>query len=169
MLMILRNLQVLLLFSIICGYELLFIFKFKWSAKMFWTRVLVEFYFSLVLFADMNWFYSARYEPSGKDERFNFTPRDRKYQNGQRPNRSAGNNGYWKATGADKEIIFEDRKVGYRKPLVFHRRNPPRGVKTNWMMHEFKVAEPPEPLRRTGVNEMRVYIKPFFLFILYCM
>ncbi|WJZ89028.1 hypothetical protein VitviT2T_008279 [Vitis vinifera] len=97
----------------------------------------------------------ARYEPSGKDEWFYFTPRDRKYQNGQRPNRSAGNNGYWKATGADKEIIFEDRKVGYRKPLAFHRRNPPRGVKTNWMMHEFKVAEPPEPLRRTGVNEMR--------------
>ncbi|KAJ9702731.1 hypothetical protein PVL29_004454 [Vitis rotundifolia] len=98
---------------------------------------------------------AARYKPSGNDEWFYFTPRDRKYRNGQRPNRSV-EGGYWKATGADKEIKFEDRTVGYRKVLVFYRGSPPKGVKTNWIMHEFRVAEPPEPPRRTGVNDMRL-------------
>ena len=78
----------------------LFLSKFEWFADMFWTRALVEFYFSSVLFAYMNWFYLARYEQLGKDEWFYFTPRDRKYRNGQRPNRSVGD-GYWKATRAD--------------------------------------------------------------------
>ncbi|XP_034689207.1 NAC domain-containing protein 18-like [Vitis riparia] len=98
---------------------------------------------------------AARYEPCGNDEWFYFTPRDRKYPNGQRPNRSI-TNGHWKATGADKEIKFEDRKVGYRKSLVFYRGSPRDGVKTNWMMHEFRVAEPPKPPRRSGVNDMRL-------------
>ena len=135
--------MVLLLFSIICKYELIFI--------------LID-------------FYSARYEPCGNDEWFYFPPRDRKYPNGQRPNRSI-TNGHWKATGADKEIKFEDCKVGYRKSLVFYRGGPRDGVKTNWMMHEFRVAEPPKPPSRSGVNDMRVYIKFFFffIFILYCM
>ena len=35
------------------------------------------------------------------------------------------------------------------------------------MMHEFRVAEPLKPPRRSGVNDMRVYIP--FSFILYCM
>ncbi|KAL6340886.1 hypothetical protein AAG906_031997 [Vitis piasezkii] len=97
---------------------------------------------------------AARYEPSGNGEWFYFTPRDRKYQNGRRPNRSV-RDGYWKATGADKEIKFEDRTVGYRKALVFYRGSAQNGVKTNWMMHEFTVAKPSGPPRRSGVNDMR--------------
>ncbi|XP_034689222.1 NAC domain-containing protein 2-like [Vitis riparia] len=50
-------------------------------------------------------------------EWFYFTPRDRKYRNGQRPDRSVGD-GYWKATEANKEIKFEERNVGYRKALL---------------------------------------------------
>lgn len=47
--------------------------------------------------------------------------------------------------------------MGYRKVLVFYRGSAPKGVKTNWIMHEFRVAEPPpEPPRRTGVNDMRL-------------
>ncbi|KAL6349649.1 hypothetical protein AAG906_041055 [Vitis piasezkii] len=79
-----------------------------------------------------------------------------KYPNGQRPKRSVGGDGYWKATGADKEIKFEDRTVGYRKVLVFYRGSVQNGVKTNWIMHEFRVAKHPEPPRISGVNDMRL-------------
>ncbi|KAL3536286.1 hypothetical protein ACH5RR_004747 [Cinchona calisaya] len=40
----------------------------------------------------------------GEEEWYFFTPRDRKYPNGMRPNRMAAS-GYWKATGTDKPIL----------------------------------------------------------------
>uniref|UniRef100_A0A5B7B4J7 Putative NAC transcription factor n=1 Tax=Davidia involucrata TaxID=16924 RepID=A0A5B7B4J7_DAVIN len=67
-----------------------------------------------------------------------FTPRDRKYPNGSRPNRAAGT-GYWKATGADKPI-GRPKAVGIKKALVFYAGKAPKGVKTNWIMHEYRLA-----------------------------
>ncbi|KAK1292685.1 NAC transcription factor 29 [Acorus calamus] len=55
--------------------------------------------------------------------------------------------GYWKATGTDKPIISSsgNRKenVGVKKALVFYVGRPPKGSKTNWIMHEYRLAEPP--------------------------
>ncbi|XP_047048176.1 NAC domain-containing protein 71-like [Lolium rigidum] len=68
-----------------------------------------------------------------------FSPRDRKYPNGSRPNRAAGT-GYWKATGADKPV-GSPRAVAIKKALVFYAGKPPKGVKTNWIMHEYRLAD----------------------------
>uniref|UniRef100_A0A0E0F346 NAC domain-containing protein n=1 Tax=Oryza meridionalis TaxID=40149 RepID=A0A0E0F346_9ORYZ len=75
----------------------------------------------------------------GEKEWYFFSPRDRKYPNGQRPNRAAGT-GYWKATGADKPV-GSPRAVAIKKALVFYAGKPPKGVKTNWIMHEYRLAD----------------------------
>ncbi|KAK8643843.1 hypothetical protein V6N13_013120 [Hibiscus sabdariffa] len=74
----------------------------------------------------------------GEKEWYFFSPRDRKYPNGSRPNRVAGS-GYWKATGTDKVIMTDGRKVGIKKALVFYVGKAPKGSKTNWIMHEYRV------------------------------
>ncbi|KAJ0044552.1 hypothetical protein Pint_04470 [Pistacia integerrima] len=76
----------------------------------------------------------------GEKEWYFFSPRDRKYPNGSRPNRVAGS-GYWKATGTDKIITTEGRKVGIKKALVFYVGKAPKGTKTNWIMHEYRLNE----------------------------
>ncbi|KAL5217618.1 hypothetical protein ABZP36_018302 [Zizania latifolia] len=76
----------------------------------------------------------------GAREWYFFTPRDRKYPNGSRPNRAAGN-GYWKATGADKPIAPSGRTLGIKKALVFYAGKAPRGIKTDWIMHEYRLAD----------------------------
>ena len=82
-----------------------------------------------------------------------FTPRDRKYRNGLRPNRAAAD-GYWKATGADKPVKHNDSLVGFKKALVFYKGKAPKGDKTNWIMHEYIVNNPPQ--KQKGRNDMRV-------------
>ncbi|KAK7272510.1 hypothetical protein RJT34_29148 [Clitoria ternatea] len=76
----------------------------------------------------------------GEKEWYFFSPRDRKYPNGSRPNRVAGT-GYWKATGTDKIITTEGRKVGIKKALVFYVGKAPKGTKTNWIMHEYRLLD----------------------------
>ncbi|KAG0590085.1 hypothetical protein KC19_1G070400 [Ceratodon purpureus] len=79
----------------------------------------------------------------GEREWYFFSPRDRKYPNGARPNRAAAS-GYWKATGTDKPIhtsVGGIRKIGVKKALVFYKGRAPKGVKTNWIMHEYRLAD----------------------------
>ncbi|XP_058107739.1 NAC domain-containing protein 2-like [Magnolia sinica] len=79
----------------------------------------------------------------GDKEWYFFTPRDRKYPNGARPNRAAAC-GYWKATGTDKPIsktTAGKENIGVKKALVFYKGRPPKGIKTNWIMHEYRLAE----------------------------
>ncbi|KAJ4787342.1 NAC domain protein [Rhynchospora pubera] len=80
------------------------------------------------LFGDREWYF--------------FSPRDRKYPNGIRPNRAAAS-GYWKATGTDKPIHRSNgnENIGVKKALVFYKGRPPKGLKTNWIMHEYRLAD----------------------------
>ncbi|KAJ0601342.1 putative transcription factor NAM family [Helianthus annuus] len=101
--------------------------------------------FALRIIGDVNLYKFDPWElPSkamfGEKEWYFFSPRDRKYPNGSRPNRVAGS-GYWKATGTDKVIMSEGRKVGIKKALVFYVGKAPKGSKTNWIMHEYRLSE----------------------------
>lgn len=98
----------------------------------------------------------------GEKEWYFFSPRDRKYPNGSRPNRAAGS-GYWKATGADKPI-GRPKTVGIKKALVFYAGKAPKGEKTNWIMHEYRLADVDRSARKK--NSLRVSPKNPFLY--YC-
>ncbi|PKA59095.1 NAC transcription factor NAM-B2 [Apostasia shenzhenica] len=78
----------------------------------------------------------------GEGEWFFFSPRDRKYPNGVRPNRAAAS-GYWKATGTDKPILAAGgiQCLGVKKALVFYKGRPPKGTKTEWIMHEYRLLD----------------------------
>ncbi|KAF4390517.1 NAC domain-containing protein 83 [Cannabis sativa] len=76
-----------------------------------------------------------------EQERYFFSTREAKYPNGNRSNRATGS-GYWKATGIDKQILTSrgNHVVGMKKTLVFYRGKPPQGTRTDWIMHEYRLA-----------------------------
>ncbi|XP_071724627.1 NAC domain-containing protein 83-like [Rutidosis leptorrhynchoides] len=76
-----------------------------------------------------------------EQERYFFSTREAKYRNGNRSNRATGS-GYWKATGIDKQIVATraHQIVGMKKTLVFYRGKPPNGMRTDWIMHEYRLV-----------------------------
>ncbi|KAL3748774.1 hypothetical protein ACJRO7_009930 [Eucalyptus globulus] len=83
----------------------------------------------------------------GEKEWYFFSLRDRKYPTGLRTNR-ATEAGYWKTTGKDKEIFRGGILVGMKKTLVFYKGRAPRGEKSNWVMHEYRL-ENKHPFKST--------------------
>lgn len=88
-----------------------------------------------------------------------FSFRDRKYATGYRTNR-ATKTGYWKATGKDRTISDPETGaiVGMRKTLVFYKNRAPNGIKTGWIMHEFRLENPHIPPKEDWVL-CRVFYK----------
>lgn len=84
---------------------------------------------------------------TGEKEWYFYCPRDRKYRNSARPNRVTGA-GFWKATGTDRPIYSSDgtKCIGLKKSLVFYKGRAAKGVKTDWMMHEFRLPSLNDPL-----------------------
>lgn len=88
-----------------------------------------------------------------EQERYFFTCKEAKYVKGRRANRATGA-GYWKATGKEKPVAVavpapaskggqgqaQAVLVGMKRSLVFYRGKPPTGSKTDWVMHEYRLA-----------------------------
>ncbi|GAB4835582.1 hypothetical protein Ancab_000491 [Ancistrocladus abbreviatus] len=75
---------------------------------------------------DLNWYF--------------FCPRGKKYSGGERMNR-ATEFGYWKSTGNDRTVSYKERPVGKIKTLIFHRGKPPKGDRTDWVIHEYRLDD----------------------------
>jgi len=123
---------------------------------------------SFNLYDSIHWWWDSAAEMGfyGEKEWYFFSPRDRKYPNGSRPNRAAGS-GYWKATGADKPI-GKPKALGIKKALVFYSGKAPKGEKTNWIMHEYRLANVDRSASKKN-NNLRVCLHfiLFFYFFLF--
>ncbi|GAV75067.1 NAM domain-containing protein, partial [Cephalotus follicularis] len=98
---------------------------------------------------------AEKYKHCGENEWYFFTPRDRKYPNGSRPSRGVYlGSGFWKATGADRPVKHNGVEVGKRKALVYFKGKPPKGEKTDWIMHEYRLNHHPHYQR--NVASMRL-------------
>ncbi|XP_060210610.1 NAC domain-containing protein 82-like isoform X2 [Lycium barbarum] len=77
-----------------------------------------------------------------------FCPREKKYASGARMNR-ATETGYWKTTGKDRPVLYNEKIVGSVKTLVFHKGNAPRGQRMDWVIHEYRFED--KDMADTGI------------------
>ncbi|CAK9148941.1 unnamed protein product [Ilex paraguariensis] len=97
----------------------------------------------------------------GGKEWYFYSLRDRKYATGLRTNRATVS-GYWKATGKDRPVFGRGTLVGMRKTLVFYQGRAPKGSKTDWVMHEFRLEGPLGPPKQTSPKEDWVLCRVFY-------
>ncbi|CAN8298824.1 unnamed protein product [Cochlearia groenlandica] len=69
-----------------------------------------------------------------------FCPREKKYSTGVRANRGT-ECGYWKTTGKERAVLCNAEIVGKIKTLVYHFGKSPRGERTDWVMHEYRLED----------------------------
>lgn len=84
-----------------------------------------------------------------------FSVLDKKYGNGARTNR-ATEKGYWKTTGKDRAVYHRGQIVGMKKTLVYHIGRAPKGQRTNWVMHEYRLTD--LELEKAGIHQVGSHI-----------
>ncbi|XP_077250424.1 NAC domain-containing protein 83-like [Tasmannia lanceolata] len=104
-----------------------------------------------------------------KQKRYFFCVREAKYPFGKRPNRATCS-GYWKVSGSDKPIVASrgNQVVGMKQVLVFYTGKPPKGTITDWIMHEYRLADEEIrgcifPQRRNSTQNSMIQIEDWVL------
>ncbi|XP_076911065.1 NAC domain-containing protein 78-like isoform X2 [Bidens hawaiensis] len=88
---------------------------------------------------------------SGDLEWYFFCAKSKKYSSGGRSNR-ATESGFWKATGLDRKVKYNERIVATIKTLIFHLGQAGKGKggqRTNWVMYEYRMCD--EQLAAAGI------------------
>ncbi|KAL8130221.1 hypothetical protein V2J09_019376 [Rumex salicifolius] len=98
--------------------------------------------------------------PSRDPEWYFFGPRDRKYPNGFRTNR-ATRAGYWKSTGKDRRVSSLNRAIGMKKTLVYYRGRAPQGIRTDWVMHEYRLDDKDCDQYTSGIQDSYALCRVF--------
>lgn len=83
-----------------------------------------------------------------------FCPNEKKYASGARTNR-ATESGYWKSTGKDRPVFYNNQTVGMVKTLVFHIGHSPRGQRTNWVLYEYRIQD--KELTDVGIVQVNFF------------
>ncbi|AET03169.2 putative transcription factor NAM family [Medicago truncatula] len=120
------------------GVELIkYFLKRKVMGKKFLNDVIAE----LDIYKYAPWdLPDLSYLQNGDLEWYFFCPIEKKYGNGSRMNR-ATEIGFWKATGKDRAVQQNNQTVGMIKTLIFHTGKAPRGDRTDWVMHEYRLED----------------------------
>lgn len=124
--------------------------------------------------------HSGMYREHCENVWYFFTPRNRKYQNGRRPDRAAAE-GYWKATNVEREVLKysgpDDQEtpnenrvkiiLGFKRTLDYYEGKHPEGKRTDWKMNEYRFNNTSNlPIISNGKNdkEVRTIFHLFFMF-----
>ncbi|WJX53705.1 hypothetical protein P8452_39672 [Trifolium repens] len=120
------------------GVELMkYFLKRKVMGKKFHNNVIAE----LDIYKYAPWDLPDKsYLQNGDLEWYFFCPIEKKYGSGGRLNR-ATEIGFWKATGKDRAVQHKNQTVGMIKTLIFHTGKAPRGDRTDWVMHEYRLED----------------------------
>lgn len=64
--------------------------------------------------------------------------------------------GYWKPTGNDRDVSYNDQTVAKIKSLVFYKGKARKGERTNWVMHEYRMLD--KELENAGVVKVIFFV-----------
>lgn len=98
-----------------------------------------------------------------QNEWYFFSHQDKKYPTGMRTNRATAA-GFWKATGRDKVIYAASfERIGMRKTLVFYEGRAPHGLKSEWIMYEYRLDDHLYTNSSSNVSRLSFYFITFSL------